>query len=142
MQSELLKEKLTVSKNTGKIVNVSEISEGESTPVKESSQTGTSMRESDSSTAKTPRETLPRKRQSNPVKTAVKKSKKAKKRVQSSSSESSSSDSSSDESTIPGLAVGEYGISALENLSTAESDLIDEYTLYLLNTFNSFLNKI
>ena len=38
--------------------------------------------------------------------------------------------------------MGEYGISALENLSTAESDLIDEYTLNLLNTFNSFLNKI
>ena len=52
-----------------------------------------------------------------------------------STSEESSEDSSSDESVEHSLAVKEHGLNAIENISTAESDLLDELMLFCHNKF-------
>ena len=127
LESELQQEKLTVSKHTGKIIEISEPSGKEDDDVSPHKS-----RNSDSEGQVSESSKVVQKKRKSEIskksKPSTLKIKKPRKKVVSSSEEESSDESSSDESVTPGFAVGEFGISALENLSTAESDLMDELT--------------
>ena len=121
LEEELQQEKLTVSKDSGKIVDLDGDS-GDSDRNSKEAQSQVSGTEQEAELVHVPAKKKNKKRE---AKKSVEKPKRRKVRKVS-TSEESSDESSSDESVQHSLAIREHGLNAIENISTAESDLLDE----------------